>query len=187
MQRARNIPVAWLGSGSCQNRPNGWIILLVIIILIIIILDKPRDLNSCTEHLFYNPVQENQQMLRNVVSFLLCSSNYHDMFRQLTAISGGNTFLVSYSSFVCVSGGCGLWFAWCGQLLWNFIPHMFRKQTAICKVLNVPRKLLQFCLHLGWSWIMFRSVWPTAVEFHSSRSHWTNHNPRPPETQTKLE
>jgi hypothetical protein len=25
MQRARGIPVAWLGSGSCQNRPKDWI------------------------------------------------------------------------------------------------------------------------------------------------------------------
>jgi hypothetical protein len=33
--------------------------------------------------------------------------------------SGGYTFLVSYSSFVCVSGGCGLWFARCSQLLRN--------------------------------------------------------------------
>jgi hypothetical protein len=27
MQRARAIPVAWLGSGSCQNRPKGWILI----------------------------------------------------------------------------------------------------------------------------------------------------------------
>jgi hypothetical protein len=27
MQRARDIPVAWLGSGSCQNRPKGWILI----------------------------------------------------------------------------------------------------------------------------------------------------------------
>jgi hypothetical protein len=25
MQRSRGIPVAWLGSGSCQNRPKDWI------------------------------------------------------------------------------------------------------------------------------------------------------------------
>ena len=33
MQCARAIPVAWLGSGSCQNRPSGWILLIIIIIL----------------------------------------------------------------------------------------------------------------------------------------------------------
>jgi hypothetical protein len=27
MQRARAIPVAWLGSGSCWNRPKGWILI----------------------------------------------------------------------------------------------------------------------------------------------------------------
>jgi hypothetical protein len=27
MQRARAIPVAWLGSGSCQNRPKSWILI----------------------------------------------------------------------------------------------------------------------------------------------------------------
>jgi hypothetical protein len=29
MQRARAIPVAWLGSGSCQNRPKGWILMMM--------------------------------------------------------------------------------------------------------------------------------------------------------------
>jgi hypothetical protein len=28
MQRARAIPVAWLGSGSWQNRPKGWILMM---------------------------------------------------------------------------------------------------------------------------------------------------------------
>jgi hypothetical protein len=44
------------------------------------------------------------------------------MFRQLTAILRVYTFLVSHSSIVCASGGCGLWFARCGQLLWNATP-----------------------------------------------------------------
>jgi hypothetical protein len=39
--------------------------------------------------IFYNPVQDNQQMLKGVVSFLLYSSNYPDMFRQLTAVFRG--------------------------------------------------------------------------------------------------
>ena len=29
MQCARAIPVAWLGSGSCQNRPSGWILMMM--------------------------------------------------------------------------------------------------------------------------------------------------------------
>jgi hypothetical protein len=28
MQRARAIPVTWLGSGSCQNWPKGWILMM---------------------------------------------------------------------------------------------------------------------------------------------------------------
>ena len=31
MQCARTIPVAWLGSGSCQNRPSGWILMMKMI------------------------------------------------------------------------------------------------------------------------------------------------------------
>jgi hypothetical protein len=31
MQRARAIPVAWLGSGTCQNRPKGWILMMMIV------------------------------------------------------------------------------------------------------------------------------------------------------------
>ena len=30
MQCARAIPVAWLGSGSCQSRPSGWILMMMI-------------------------------------------------------------------------------------------------------------------------------------------------------------
>jgi hypothetical protein len=37
---------------------------------------------------------------------------------------------------------------------------MFRQLTAIFRGLHVPRKLLQYCLCLGWMWIMVRSVWP---------------------------
>ena len=33
MQRARAIPVTWLNSGSCQNRPKGWILMNEWIIL----------------------------------------------------------------------------------------------------------------------------------------------------------
>jgi hypothetical protein len=33
MQRTRAIPVAWLGSGSCPNKPKGWILILIIIII----------------------------------------------------------------------------------------------------------------------------------------------------------
>ena len=29
MQCARAIPVAWLGSGSCHNRPSGWILMMM--------------------------------------------------------------------------------------------------------------------------------------------------------------
>ena len=34
MQCARAIPVAWLGSGSYQNRPSGWILMMMMIIYI---------------------------------------------------------------------------------------------------------------------------------------------------------
>jgi hypothetical protein len=32
MQPARAIPVVWLGTGSCQNRPKGWILLLLLLL-----------------------------------------------------------------------------------------------------------------------------------------------------------
>jgi hypothetical protein len=54
-----------------------------------------------------------------VLSALLYSSNYPDIFRQLTTIFRGLHFLVSYSTFTCASGGCGLRFACCGQPPWN--------------------------------------------------------------------
>ena len=37
MQRTRAIPVAWLNSGLCPDRPKGWIPIIIIIIIIIII------------------------------------------------------------------------------------------------------------------------------------------------------
>jgi hypothetical protein len=76
-------------------------------------------------------VQDNQQMLKGVVSRLFYSSNYPDMFRQLTAILRG---------------------------------------------LHVPCKLLQFCLHFRWSWIMVRSVWPAAVATPSGLQSTTTWN-----------
>jgi hypothetical protein len=36
MQRTRAIPVAWLGSGLCPDRPKGWIHIIIITIIIII-------------------------------------------------------------------------------------------------------------------------------------------------------
>ena len=32
LQCARAIPVAWLGSGSCHNRPSGWILMMMMIL-----------------------------------------------------------------------------------------------------------------------------------------------------------
>jgi hypothetical protein len=43
-------------------------------------------------------------------------------------------------------------------------PDMFRHPISILGGLHVPRKLLQFCLRLGWMWIMVRSVKPAAAE-----------------------
>jgi hypothetical protein len=43
-------------------------------------------------------------------------------------------------------------------------PDMFRQLTAIFRWLHVPRKLLQYCLRLGWMRIMVLSVWPAAAE-----------------------
>jgi hypothetical protein len=44
--------------------------------------------DSCTEH-FSNPVQDKQQILKGVISFLLYSLNYPDMFRHPNAIFRG--------------------------------------------------------------------------------------------------
>jgi hypothetical protein len=43
-------------------------------------------------------------------------------------------------------------------------PDMFRQLTAIFTVLHVPCKLLQFCLRLGWLWVMVHLVWPNAMD-----------------------
>jgi len=60
MQRTRAIPVAWLNSGLCPDRPKGWISTTTIIIIMIMI--NPRSekemrlrfsLNSC---IAYRPV-----------------------------------------------------------------------------------------------------------------------------------
>ena len=47
MQRTRDIPVAWLSSGLCPDRPKGWI--PIIIIIIIMLLPRWRLALSCTE------------------------------------------------------------------------------------------------------------------------------------------
>jgi hypothetical protein len=45
--------------------------------------------------------------------------------------SGGYTFLVSYSSVVCVSSGCGLWFARCSHLLRNSAAGGYTHQNCV--------------------------------------------------------
>ena len=50
MQCARAIPVAWLGSGSCQNRPSGWILMMMM-----------NAFHLCSNNLFWDllPYQAN--------------------------------------------------------------------------------------------------------------------------------
>jgi len=59
MQRTRAIQVAWMNSGLCVDRPEGWMPIIIIIIIIIIIcyLEQLRgllimnmQLNKCHEH-----------------------------------------------------------------------------------------------------------------------------------------
>jgi hypothetical protein len=52
-------------------------------------------------------------------------------------------------------------------------PDMFRQLTAIFRGLHVPWKLLQFCLRLGWMWVMVPLVWPAAhrVTRHNTLIH----------------
>jgi hypothetical protein len=64
-------------------------------------------------------VQDNQQTLKGVVSFYYTHKIIPTCFGSQLPSSGGYTFLVSCSSIVCASGGCGLWFARCGQPSWN--------------------------------------------------------------------
>jgi hypothetical protein len=55
------------------------------------------------------------------------------------------------------------------------ITDMFWQLTAIFRGLHVPRTLLQYCLRLGWTWIMVRSVWPAAAAAgHTQRLTQTN-------------
>jgi hypothetical protein len=53
-------------------------------------------------------VQDNQQMLKGVVSFYYTHQITPTCFGSSLPSSGGYTFLVSYSSIVCALGGCGL-------------------------------------------------------------------------------
>ena len=45
MQRTRAIPVSWLNSGLCPDRPKGWIPIIIITIIIIIIIFA--SVNKC--------------------------------------------------------------------------------------------------------------------------------------------
>ena len=48
MQCARAIPVVWLGSGSCQNRPSGWILMMTNDDVMCVLQDKNLVIiNSC--------------------------------------------------------------------------------------------------------------------------------------------
>jgi hypothetical protein len=60
------------------------------------------------------PVQDNQQMFKGVASFYYTHQITPTCFGSSLPCSGVYTFLVSYSSIVCASGGCGLCFARCG-------------------------------------------------------------------------
>jgi hypothetical protein len=54
----------------------------------------------------------------------------------------------------------------CKLLLYSSnYPDMFRQLTVIFRGLHVPRKLLQYCLRLGWLGMCFgvRSVWPAVA------------------------
>jgi hypothetical protein len=95
---------------------------------------KIRTIKSKYESLSSIPVQETDKCSR--VS-LLYSSNYPNMIRQLTAIFRGYTFFVSYSSFVCASGGCEL-------VSYGSLGVASRSGC-------------------GWMWVMVRLVWPAAV------------------------
>ena len=52
MQCARAIPVAWLGSGSCQNRPSGWILMMMMMMMIYIYIWVSKLVSFCVRLLF---------------------------------------------------------------------------------------------------------------------------------------
>ena len=47
MQCSRAVPVAWLGSGSCQNRPSGWILMMMMLEITLISWYKRWYVNRC--------------------------------------------------------------------------------------------------------------------------------------------
>jgi len=51
MQRTRAIPVAWLSSGFCPNRPKGWI--PIIIIIIIMVNHIENEMNKKKNRMWY--------------------------------------------------------------------------------------------------------------------------------------
>ena len=49
MQRTRAIPVAWLSSGLCPDRPKGWIPIILIIIVCLVRLKRKHHSTSAGE------------------------------------------------------------------------------------------------------------------------------------------
>jgi hypothetical protein len=64
----------------------------------------------------YVSVWDVHQMQKGVVNFIINYKFTPTSLGKWLPSSGGYTCLISYSSIVCASGGCGLWFVRCCQL-----------------------------------------------------------------------
>jgi hypothetical protein len=82
MLRARAIPVAWLGSGSCQNRPKCWILMMIIMYSTIYYYPILNTL------LFFRHITQipNFMKFRSVVVELLYADRRTDMTKSCFAI-----------------------------------------------------------------------------------------------------
>jgi hypothetical protein len=106
-------------------------------------------------------------------------------------------------AFACLTKGGNsciwpliLWFLTTRMWMWIMVRSVWPAAAGCCKlfiiliklprhvsavhchlqeVIHVPRKLLQYCLRLGWMWVMDRSVWPSDLRSLCTTSLNTTH------------
>jgi hypothetical protein len=121
--------------------------------------------------IFVYSMQDNQQMLKDVVTFIILVKLPRHVSAANCHLQGVTHFLLSYSSFACTSGGCGL----------RAAGHNKQTITHILRHRQNWSSLQGTCSPLKMA-VSGKPLW-----FHGSWPNQANHNPHPPEAQTKLE
>jgi hypothetical protein len=128
MQRARAIPVAWLGSGPCQTWPKGWILLLILLLLlIIIIISKVRVFCICT-----------WQCRDSLVTTLVCQAN-------------SACLILALSSYIFISTLIYVALKFC--IVMSYARSAIRDLVMFCKHTTVYNTLLI----QAWRWLSVRA------------------------------